>query len=273
MKKKFYLFVLALVLPTILWEANGQLLFKVKYDHDNENWGVFVKPDQNYTPSAPAKLYPGSGQVTIVVPTGYQIGNVKSYNGLWVADARSNRPYENWNMDYLHFGFQANFPPLSLQANSESLLFTFDKISDCPDTLYLIDNDTDPFMVFPNSAGNNPGMDFLVYDSGNGATVNYSGIYAPTEWNCDRIIPTSGFGNIPLEEFRIYYNRGMEQIHIIYPDGETKVEILDKKNDVMVNRDKFRSTESISTKSLEKGYYTLRLTKDGQTILKEILID
>lgn len=183
------LFMVSFLTLCFMGKVEAQLHFKLQLMlDDTSKWGVYMRLDQSVygPPGTGAQLIPGSGQVTVVAPNGFSVGPIENFAGAWTQNARVNGPVENPSRDYISFGWNADVPTLGSlgDANEEILLFTFEKDGPCPDSLYLIDNDTDPFNVLPNSAGNNPGMEHSVYDSQHGVTYNWSGNYAPSAWSC-----------------------------------------------------------------------------------------
>ncbi|TAK34078.1 MAG: hypothetical protein EPO28_16490 [Saprospiraceae bacterium] len=165
--------------------VNAQLEFKLQLMADSL-WGVYVRPDTTVLDSVSENTLVGSGQVTLVAPTGFVYSSLLSYGASWVENARVNAPPENPGRDYISFGFTTNTPALTLVYGGETLLFTFRRTASCPDSLYLIQNGVDPFDQLPNSAGSNPGNDLTMIDYGTVPTAfyNYSGNYALSAWSC-----------------------------------------------------------------------------------------
>ena len=152
---------------------------------EDNHWGVFVKADSSIQPTRNILL--GSGQLTIVVPTGFQIGEMTSYMGSWIENARANTPIEQPEKDYVSFGIQLSEAVTQLGTNDKVLVLTFSAADgECPSSLYLIEGD-DPFVAMsPNSLNTNPGNDLQMIDIGNGASIyRYNGNYAKDSWNCD----------------------------------------------------------------------------------------
>lgn len=173
--------------------ASAQINFKLHWMPDSLAWGVFAKPEPDLHPSKFTVI--GSGQVTVVAPAGMEFANLKSFSGVWEQNAFVGSPPENPTMDYISFGLISNDPAIVLQDGEETLLFTFGKkMKDCPERLYLIEND-DPFNNLPNSSNSNPGNDLSVMDPGQGAYYRFTGNYALDAWNCepDKIVPLGEF--------------------------------------------------------------------------------
>lgn len=184
MKLKFFYKILWLIPLSMLWigEANAQLEFKLQLLENTTKWGVYVR--HNGTGNSPSvNTITGSGQVTIVAPNGFSFQNLTAIAGQWTQNARVNGPAENSSRDYISVGFNYDDPKIIYYDTSETLMFTFTAPT-CPDTLYLIDNNTDPFNVLPNSAGTNPGNDLGVYDVDESTTYNWVGNYAFSAWSC-----------------------------------------------------------------------------------------
>jgi hypothetical protein len=185
MEKRFFyklLFVCSLLLLG-LGEVHAQLEFKLQLLDDTTKWGVYVR--HNGSGGSPTtNTITGSGQVTIIAPTGFLFQNLTNVSGSWLQNARVNAPTENATRDYISVGFQTDNPQIIVSDTSETLLFTFTS-SACPDTLYLIDNGTDPFNVLPNSAGTNPGNDLAVWDVTRGSLYNWANNYAFSAWSCN----------------------------------------------------------------------------------------
>jgi hypothetical protein len=147
---------------------NG-LEFKIQL-LDNGSYGVFVQPDHTIAPSS--KTQTGSGQVTIVVPTGFEYNNLMNVAGTWVENARVDAPVEAADQSYISFGFVVDNPRIQLFPNEETLLFTFTADAAFAGQVELFDNENDPFMT-PNSYGSNPGNDLGVIDLGAKGGVAY----------------------------------------------------------------------------------------------------
>lgn len=157
---------------------------------NDTTWGVFVKP-VGITPTS--STITGSAQVTIVSPKDYDSLNIISVKGTWNANAYVNGPSENTTRQYISIGLQNDFPKIPYIADQETLLFTFERTGDCPDSLYIIDcgslggdPNADPFCPdsTANSANSNPGNEFSVIDFGNNNLYGYGKRYALSAWSC-----------------------------------------------------------------------------------------
>jgi len=201
----------------------AQLYTKLQWMPDDNLWGVFVKTDTTIQPSQNVLL--GSGQVTVVAPNDFKISGMASYMGSWVQNARVNGPIENPDKDYISFGIRLSEAVSELGVYEEVLILTFSTTdSDCPDALYLIEDD-DPFVsTVPNSQNTNPGNDLQMLDIGNGRSIyQYKGNYDLNAWNC------SDASNITtsLKDFQ------REQLIKVFPNPfhkELIFELIDPKN-------------------------------------------
>ncbi len=180
--------LMSCLLAMSAFSASAQLHLTLRYSITGEAWEVWVKP-VGVNPS-PVTIT-GSGQVTLVAPHGFVLNNLTSFGGLWVQNSRVNAPLENPNRDYLSFGMVTDNPQIVFQANTETLLFSFAKSGICPDTMYLINNATDPFAQFPNSVNSNAGNELSVIDFGVVPPIiyGYGGNYDPAAWNCGATPP------------------------------------------------------------------------------------
>ena len=168
--------------------AFGQLEMKLQLI-DSDTWGVYARPAAGATPTT--STITGSGQATIVFPTGFQWTSLTSVNGFWINNASVIAPTDDPTKDYISFGLQTAEPafPITYQTGVETLLFTIDRLDPCPDTLYLIDcgtpTESDPFCP-TNSVNSNPGNDLSVIDFGTVPPTfyNFTDNYAPSAWSC-----------------------------------------------------------------------------------------
>ncbi len=149
-------------------------------------WGVFVRP----TPDPLNVINPGpltitgTAQVTVVMPTAFAWTGLQSINGTWAANATVDAPVENDTRKYVSFGLLNDFPHITYISGEETLLFTFLKTGVCPDSMYIIDNNNDPFNVLPNSVNSNPGNEFSVFDPLGSNVYEWVRNYSPSAWSC-----------------------------------------------------------------------------------------
>ena len=180
--KLFLIFsAFGLFFPTI---TSAQLHTKLQWIAQDSVWGVFVRTDTATNPSQNILL--GSGQITVVAPSGFAITNLRSFMGSWDQNARANSPMENPEKDYISFGIELSESISQLGMSDEVLVLTFESPTrECPTSLYLIEHD-DPFATnIPNSLNTNPGNDLQMVDLGNSRAIySYSGNYDLDSWNC-----------------------------------------------------------------------------------------
>jgi hypothetical protein len=170
---KSLLFVFAFIISGSL---SAQLECTIKLLEDGETFGVYVRPLEEISPSRNAVT--GTGQITVVVPTGFEIAELQSVSGTWLLNARINAPEENPVKDYISFGFSYDHPIIRYISQQETLLFSFKNGNDMMEPLALIDNDMDPFAQVPNSVGCNPGNELSVFDAAKNKSVyRYFGNY------------------------------------------------------------------------------------------------
>lgn len=188
----FYPILCCLLFSAFTIDVQAQLLLTLKYAPESETWEVYAKPHDTLYPSM--VTITGSGQVTLVVPTGFEYTDLKNSGGTWLVDAIVNNPPENPGFDYISFGLINDYPQIVYENGKETLLFSFKKVGSCPDTLHLIDQN-DPFNINGNSGNSTPDNDFSVVDFGLAPTkfYHYTANYDLSAWNCGK--PTNGPGN------------------------------------------------------------------------------
>ncbi|MBK9016218.1 MAG: hypothetical protein IPM82_20310 [Saprospiraceae bacterium] len=178
----FFRWLLALSLfPTFLFSQQAMNL-KLQLMPDGETWGVYVKPDASISPSN--LTITGTAQVTVVMPKNYEWSDLQSVNGTWVADAVVNGPAENPTKSYVSFGLLNSYPQINYVAGQETLLFKFMRTTACPDSIYIINNATDPFAQLPNSNNSNPINEIAIFDPNGYQFYEYSHNYALAAWDC-----------------------------------------------------------------------------------------
>ena len=167
----------------------SQVEFKLHWMEAEQKWGVFARLEEG----ASINFYNiiGSGQVTILAPTGVGFTGIESVSGEWVQNSFISNPKENPNVDYISFGLVSNDPEIMLVPEQETLLFTFRKReAECPTFVSLIEND-DPLAIYPNSANANAGNDLSVMDPRTMQLYGFSRNYMPEAWNCNpgKVVP------------------------------------------------------------------------------------
>ncbi len=179
--------VLACLFLSFCFTANSQIELKLQLMPDGDSWGIYARPHPSINPSA--TTITASGQVTVVMPANFQWINLIPVKGNWVSNAAVTSPPENPGAKYVSFGLVDDDPHIDYIVGQETLLFTFEKLSACPEFLYLIDcgtpNEQDEF-CFPNSLNTNPGNDMSVFDfdSGNASLYFFTDNYNHYAWSC-----------------------------------------------------------------------------------------
>ena len=174
------LFVFIFIFSTL--PIFSQIEFKLHWMQEEEQWGVFARLEEG----ANINVYNivGSGQVTLLAPTGTGFSGLQNVSGEWAMNAYINAPEENPKIDYISFGLVSNDPEIILLPKQETLLFTFKKRDgECPESLSLISHD-DPLAIFPNSANANAGNDLSIMDPLTRRIYGYSRNYMPDAWDC-----------------------------------------------------------------------------------------
>ncbi|MEO1259996.1 MAG: T9SS type A sorting domain-containing protein [Bacteroidota bacterium] len=262
--------------------AFAQLKFNVKATPDAYTYGVYVKICDATVPSN--NTIAGTGQVTVVLPLGNNTSDLVSVGGVWQESGSVSGPDESPSKNYFSYGFLADSPKIEFEAGKESLLFTF-KVEGGAVPV-LIENDTDPFAVFPNSMNSNPGNEMSVLDVGSQPVgyYYYSGNYTdddlescnteddteeptdnPTstsEENADGAYfnlspnPTSAWINVEFNEGLAYENGTVQltTVHGVKLDerdsgGQTKI--------------------GMNVSNLPNGLYFINLESDGQVVQRE----
>lgn len=192
---------------------SAQLYTKLQWMPQDNVWGVFVKTDSTVTPSQNILL--GSGQFTVVAPTGFEIENMTSYMGTWVQNARAIAPVENPEKDYISFGIRLSESVTQLGLFDEVLVLTFStSTGNCPSTLFLIEND-DPFVTTsPNSLNTNPGNDLQMVDLGSGRAIyKYFGNYDLDSWDCNESSITTSVKDFERKQMvKVFPNPFQEEL-------------------------------------------------------------
>ncbi|MFK7932408.1 MAG: hypothetical protein AB8G22_02795, partial [Saprospiraceae bacterium] len=176
------LFVLAV---STQWSAlYAQIEFTLQLQPDGVTYHALARPTADIAPTANAST--GTGQVTVVLPTGTQITNFQNGDALWTVLPTVVSPPENPTKDYISIGLDFDFPGLSYTSGQETLLFSFERQSECNGRIYLIENGVDPFDIPNNSESNNPGNDIGIFDNGYSPLQSYTylGTYAPFAADC-----------------------------------------------------------------------------------------
>ncbi len=163
--------------------TSAQIELTLRLQSDQETFVVYARPLASANIST--NTITGTGQITLVVPTGFDYRDFQKLGGDWRQNARVNKPLENPEKDYISFGLNRDQPKIVYRPGEETPLFSFKKEGACQGRLYLIDNGTDPFAQIPNSENSNPGNDLGIIDIGNNLLrFRYIGNYAPFAGDC-----------------------------------------------------------------------------------------
>jgi hypothetical protein len=260
----------AAVLLFLSASASAQVKFKLSYDFSTEYYTASVIPDESY-------VYPNNitavGQVTIKVPTNAfdPVDIVSHLVGMkWEANARNNSPAEAPDFDYISFGLilQGLATP-DYVANEELSLFSFKNAYGCntqsnaSSIIYLVDNESDPFMP-PNSQGSNIGNAMTILGA---EGVEYSGIVGSQAVSCDPSAVLSTHEQIGLSEFSIFPNPATHFVNVnIKWDGDADeanilvMDALGKQVSISpVNLSNGSNTQKIIVENLPAGTYWVYL--------------
>lgn len=159
--------------------ASAAVKFRIGYEAATNNYAVYMTPDS--IPSPDMLL---SAQVTVVVPhaegsNSFSVNSIASeVQGInWIDNSRVNAPSENSKADYISMAYYfsgSRIPAFGWVAGQEKKVFTFTSNLGCVSGVKLMDSQ-DPFSQLPNSAGTNPGNDFMNigWKMSNAYTGNY----------------------------------------------------------------------------------------------------
>ncbi|MCF8246924.1 MAG: hypothetical protein K9J37_10410, partial [Saprospiraceae bacterium] len=155
--------------------GTGCMKLKLQLLPDSSGWGVFAKPFDGYLPSANAVAT--GGRVTVVAPENFDFGGMENATGEWLLVSTLYGLPSNPSRKFLTFELTPNATNLGLSATEATLLFQFDKLGDCPDSLYLLEN--------YQSMGLEPN-EFSGFDpnSFTSSSFEYCGVYARKSWRC-----------------------------------------------------------------------------------------
>ncbi|MEZ5058439.1 MAG: T9SS type A sorting domain-containing protein [Saprospiraceae bacterium] len=272
MKKHFYSALLCLCATLWVQNVTAQIVLKLQYLEAENAWGVFAKPGEGMDPSD--NLIPGSGQITLVMPAGFSFGNVGNHGGTWINNATVESPRENPSKDYRSFGFTNNYPPIKLKKGEETLLFSVEKLAgDCPDTLYLIDNEDDPFSQVPNSVGTNPGNNLSIFDAINRLAYDVAGVYDRMMWNCDPDARLSSNEEVfEIGAFKVSPNPASNMTILDMPFQEGNLSIKNQLGQTIHKIRNYQSGQAIQLDAFSKGLYSLVVEHDGVFYTQKLLI-
>jgi len=266
-----FLFLLFL-LPSISF---GQVLFKLELMPDSTKWGIFATPTNDINPSS--NTITGTGQITLVVPTGYEFGDLENIHGNWgfSGGQRVVSPVENPSKDYLSFGLNQDVPKIILIKDEETLLFTIGRIGACPEELNLIENDTDPFARLPNSVGINPGNDLSTFDINTNQTYFWIGNYDMCAWSC---LPctedVSSSDEINLTGLEIFPNpsNGSFKIDLgLHAQSVDNIKIFNTIGKQVYQNNKIGTSMNLDL-DLSKGLYFVSFENENRTLQTQRII-
>lgn len=160
-----YKAILFAVLTSAATQVTAGVKFRINFDKDTHRYGIYMTPDS--IPNPDMLL---SSQITVVAPHQENAGAFTAHNiqsdipGVsWVNHSHVDGPLENPNAAYLSLGyfFTGSTPPnFHWVTGEEKRILSFESVSGCSDGVHLLENN-DPFNQLPNSAGTNPGNDFM----------------------------------------------------------------------------------------------------------------
>ncbi len=254
--------------------AGAQVKFKLAYDFETEYYTASVIPDATYQ-------YPNNitavGQVTIKVPTNAfdPVDIVSHLVGMnWEANARNNSPSEAPDYDYISFGLvlQGLATP-EYVAGEEMPLFSFKNAYGCNEQggestiIYLVDNETDPFMP-PNSEGSNIGNAMTILGA---EGVEYSGIVGSQAVTCDPNTVLSAHEEIGISEFGIFPNPATHFINVNIgwdTDAEdANILVMDalgkQVSSSAISLSNGSNTQKLNVENLATGTYWVYLAGEG----------
>ena len=250
----------------------GQLEFKLALMPDSSAWGVYLQPQESINPSA--NTITGSGQITLVVPTGYQFGNFTSIAGTWDMNSRINSPIENPHKDYISFGFFSDNPQIQIQKNYETLLFTLERVSPCPLEFYLIDNQSDPFARLPNSFGVNPGNEMSIFDLSHSSQYFYTGNFDMCAWSCEPCEDLSNTILISSQELEVYPNPSQGKFQINLGSNSNLVDQIKIYNALgtQLYEQSVESSLINVNEDFKSGMYFLSFENKGETLITKRIV-
>jgi len=200
---KIKLIILCCLFTKLLFsqENIGAIEFALEMGADGKTYTVFAKPTD--TTFISTNTITGTGQVTIVASSGFEITNFKNLGAEWDGGSSIVRqPIEDPAHDYLSIGLTGDSAPkLIFQAHQPIPLFSFESKNECKGIVRLIDWAKDKFAQIPNSENSNPVNELGVIDLGQGLKkAKYIGNYGAANVNCSTSkfppISTSPIGQV-----------------------------------------------------------------------------
>ena len=166
--------------------GDGGLRLSLQLMPNGESWGIYALPVGGLSPSENTTTI--AGRTEIVAPLGFEIDSVVSHAGTWVHDTSIDGPLDNQSRSYLGFTLVADDPPIVYQENEPTLLFSIHRSGSCPDSLNIIDEETDPVVLACTPSQNNLCifniLNVIDYDVVPVAEYYYVGNYSTSAWSC-----------------------------------------------------------------------------------------
>ncbi len=166
--------------------GDGGLKLSLQLMPNGQSWGVFAKPSGGISPTVVTVTH--EGRTEIVAPLGFEIDSITSHAGSWVHDTSVDGPQENQGRTYLGFTLMADDPPIPYNEGDETLLFTIHSSGACPDSLNIIDEETDPVALGCTPSQSNLCIFNTLNVTDYGTTPNtelyYTSSFSNAAWSC-----------------------------------------------------------------------------------------
>lgn len=235
-----------------------------KMGDDNLVWGVYVRPLEGF--ETPTKPVIATGQITVLLRNnGFDnIEHIQSINGNWNgAIEQIHGPTEAPDISYYFIGFIDEGNGIELENEQETLLLTL-QLSNCPDTIALINNQADPFALLPNSVSNNPGMDFEVYNVDKREIHNWAKNYETSDYSCGNLT-TSVNDAAALGLLSFYPNPVDQQLQLDWSgDQDAQISIMDLSSQVQLSSQTLHSSQQIDVSQFPAGMYFIKIESGQQ---------
>jgi len=235
-----------------------------KMENNNLLWGIYVKPTSGF--DAPTKPLIATGQVTILLRNNGldDIEHIQSINGNWNgAIEKIDGPMEAPAVSYYFIGFIDDGDGIELENEKETLLLTL-QLNNCPDTIALINNATDPFAQLPNSESNNPGMDFEVYNISKSEIHNWGNNYETTAYSCGALSTSTNEAS-RLGLLKAYPNPTDQYLQLEWSGlSKATISILDVANQILLPPQSLLGSTNIDVRSFSSGMYFIKIESEGK---------
>ncbi|HPQ94322.1 MAG: IPTL-CTERM sorting domain-containing protein [Thiothrix sp.] len=158
-----------------------KLYYRVDWSAADQRYHVYMYPG-----STPSPDLSQTAQVTVKVPVSgdgtdnFEVSGIQSaISGIsWDKAGQSDGPGEDSGSSYISFNMSpSDYQAFQWQAGTEIEVFSFQNAAACLGPMVLMNNDTDPFNVLPNSSGTNPGNQFTNLGWGDVSDNNYQANY------------------------------------------------------------------------------------------------